>query len=348
MPYGTPMLVDQYKPGMLAIYDVEIETPEELTVPIVPSRDNQNNLVWRRGILRTKITNFELEFALAHGHILHKLHSGLVWQHTLSPFHEMIGKCKAIRRDYKGSSFEIVAKYIQNSLSGKFGSKRIRNKLVIGQSDIPDNVPVQIISEEFDNVYSYAEYSEDMPCKPEWSAFITAFARLRIISTVYAIGPDLCLYGDTDSLTVKEEADTSKIDCGSAYGQFKFEKEWECFRAIAPKTYAGRLSQNPINQSKKKDNRGKWIGAGKGLKETKMTQEKYQELFETGKTEVEYLSLPSLVVALRKGIAPAVPASRVSSDLENSVNFSLQGGKVRLKWAHGRDIDFSGGGLEAA
>lgn len=344
MPYGTPLLVDKYKPDFLGIYDVEIETPDDLIVPIIPSRDNAGNLVWRKGILRTKITNFELEFALKNGHTLHRLHSGLVWQETLSPFHDVIGHCKHIRKAHKDTSFEIVAKYIQNSLYGKFGAKRVRNKLVIGQSNIPEDSQIQIISEEFDNVYSYEEYSEDMPCKPEWAAFITAFARLRIISTVYAIGPELCLYGDTDSLTVKAEADTSRIDCGSSYGQFKFEKEWECFRAIAPKTYAGRLTENPIHKKKA----GKWIGAGKGLKETKMTQEKYKELFETGKTEVEYLTLPSLVVALRKGIAPAVPASRVSSSLDNSVNFSVQGGKVRLKWAHGQDTDFSAAEGEAA
>jgi DNA polymerase elongation subunit (family B) len=329
MPIGSPTEVSEYMPNKMGIYEVDIEVPDEIVIPIIPSRNNRGNMQWRRGRFVTRITNFELEFAVKHGHIIHEIKSGLVWNSTINPFHSFIEKCKSIRKENPGTSYEQVAKRGQNSLYGKYGAKRKTNRIVFGQENLTETSEAQLFSEEMDDVFIVSEYSEDMPCKPEWAVFITACARIRLLAAAYAIGAENVVYGDTDSLTVREGADISQLDCGSEYGQFKLEKIWECFRAVAPKTYAGKLEC------------GKWTGAGKGLSASKMTTEKYQELYRTGKTSVDYLSLPSLVVALRKGIKLAAPMSRVSSDIANSVNFTLQNDEIKLKFSYVQDHSIS-------
>lgn len=326
MPVGSPKIVDDYVPGMLAIYEVDIETPINISIPILPCRDLKGNMQWRQGRFTTKVTNFELEFAIQNGYYIHEIKQGYVWKNTLNPFFDFVETCKSIRTEHKGTAYEKIAKLMQNSLYGKFGAKRQRTKIAIGRENVPPEVDAQLISPDFGHLYSYPEYSPDMACKPEWACFITAYARLRLISTAYALGVENVLYGDTDSLTVKESADLTHADIGSNYGQFKLEKEWACFRAIAPKTYAGRL----LN--------GKWKGAGKGLATKKMEQRQYRELYENGGTSVEYETLPSLTVALKKGIVPATLQTRVSSKIENSVNYHLQNGAVRLKSTHVQNL----------
>lgn len=323
LPIGAPTEVSEFVPEKLGIYEVDIEVPESIVVPIIPSRNKRGSMQWRTGRFITTITNFEIEYAIQHGHIIHRVISGLVWHGTINPFYEFIEKCKYIRKTNKGTSYELVAKRSQNSLYGKYGARRLTNRIIFGQENITDEMQARIFSEDMDDVFIVSEYSENMPCKPEWAVFITAIARIRLVSSAYAVGVDHVIYGDTDSLTLTETADVSKLDCGFEYGQFKLEKEWECFRAIAPKTYAGKILG------------GKWTGAGKGLSAKKMTTNKYQELYETGKTDVDYLSLPSLVVALRKGMTPATYQHRVSSDLGNSINFSLQNDAIKLKSVYG-------------
>lgn len=324
MPSGSPTLTDTYQPDTLGLYHVDIECPNTIRIPILPSRNSKGNMQWVTGRFETTITNFELEFAIKNGYVLHSIIKGMVWRSTINPFYDFVETCKGIRKRNKGGSFEIVAKLNQNALYGKFAAKRERHTIVIGRENLKDQEKAILLEPNlYDDVYVSKDYSEDMPCKPEWSCFITAYARLRLISTAYAIGINHVLYGDTDSLTIDSSADISAIDIGNEYGQFKLEKEWACFRAIAPKTYAGCLVS------------GKWTGAGKGLSLKKMDQLKYKELYETGATAVEYQSLPSLMVALKKGIKPAAIANRISSKIENSQNYNLQNGEIHLKCANG-------------
>jgi len=322
MPIGSPMETSEFIPNKLGIYEVDIEIPENIIIPIIPSRNKRGSMEWRTGRFTTSITNFEIEVAVKNGHIIHEIKSGLVWNSTIAPFEKFIGKCKSIRKAHKGTSYENVAKRSQNSLYGKYGARRQTNRIIFGQHNIENIESAKLFSEDMDDVFIVSEYSEDMPCKPEWAVFITAIARMRLITSAYAIGVEHVIYGDTDSLTLKSTADNSKLDIGDEYGQFKLEKEWQHFRAIAPKTYAGQL------------NNGKWTGAGKGLSTKKMTGTKYKELYHKGSTEVEYLSLPSLMVALRKGMHEATEEKRNSSNLDNSINYSLQDGNIKLKSKH--------------
>jgi DNA polymerase elongation subunit (family B) len=323
MPIGSPIRTLEFNFELPSIYDVDVKTPINLKIPILPCRNSRGSMQWRSGEFRTQVTGYELKFALEHGYQITEYHSGLIWHSVINPFFDFIENCKTIRKNHPKTSYERIAKLMQNSAYGKFGAKRERNAIIFGQENIKPDSEATLLSGDYDDVFVSSEYADDMPCKPEWAVFITAYARLRLLAVAYAIGTDHVLYGDTDSLTVDSQANLDAIPRGSEYGQFKLEKAWKTFRAIAPKTYAGQLEN------------GQWAGAGKGLSTSKMSQQKYRELYENGECDVVYESLPSLVVALRQPMGPATSKTRKSSNLQNSVNYSFQNERVILKCRHG-------------
>ena len=167
------------------------------------------------------------------------------------------------------------------------------------------------------------EYAEQMKCMPQWAVFITAHARLKLLQAIYAVGPEYVLYGDTDSITVMA-GHRNGINIGEEYGQFKHEKDWTVFRAIAPKVYAGKI----------KTKEGiKYKGAAKGLPRKNLTDKHWEQLLEFGKTRATALSLNSLRVAMKRGVREAVELERVSTDIRNSSNWELIGNRVRPKIA---------------
>lgn len=171
--------------------------------------------------------------------------------------------------------------------------------------------------------YVKKELDTEMRCMPHWAVFITANARLSLLEQAYNAGPENVIYGDTDSLTLKRGVENT-IDVGDEYGQWKLEKEWQVFRAIAPKVYSGILAD------------GTFKGAAKGLPRKGITDRHWSELLENGATSAETLSLASLKVAFKKGVQPARQLIRKSSTLTNSQNFALENaGDVRVKYRHG-------------
>jgi len=319
VPYGTPFKSLNYKSGFPGVYRVVVKTPDDLQIPILPSRDDKGSMRWVRGTFETVVTNYELIYALEQGYEIFEVKEGYYFPETVYPFADVIGKCKYIRTKYKGQALEFVAKLIQNSLYGKFGSRRERLKVIRANSD--DDLTGANPLDETGYFWVKKEFNDEMLCLPEWAVFITAHARLRLIKTAYDVGVEHVVYGDTDSLTLLRSADYSKIDQGAEYGQFKLEKTWASFRAIAPKVYSGELIG------------GGYKGAIKGVskKYLKKNPEKWAELQMLGQIEGSSLSLPSLQVALKKGVKAATELKRKSSALVNSVNWELQGERVYPK-----------------
>lgn len=324
MPWGKPVRTDEVQFDFPAIYHCRIKAPDLLQVPLIPSRDEDGSLRWYSGEFETHCTNIEIQFALSHDYELLEVYDGLVWREVIKPFQSFISKCRAIRKEHAGTSYETVAKLNQNGLYGKFGSRRQRLAIVFGQENVDFEKNPTKLSDIGEDVYSVTEYNADMSCKPEWAAFITAYSRIRLYRAAYAVGIENVVYGDTDSLTLKSTADDSLIDIGKEYGQFKLEKIWTVFRAIAPKTYSGIV-----------DN--KRTGRAKGVPRKKMNPRKFRMLYEYGAVKAHYESLPSLLVAMKKGIVPAELKHRRSSDLQNSIHFLLvSDGRCYLKSRDGR------------
>lgn len=301
-----------------AFYRVTVTAPDDLTIPILPCRDARGGVLWPRGTFETTVSNVELLFALDHGYALDRVHEGHQWEHIEYPFSAFVDRAEAIRQAARKTPRETVAKVMQNSVYGKFGSQRVRSRMIIldpgedvGEGWAPWDEEGQLWIEK--------ETVEDMQVKVEWAAWITAQARLHLLRTAYAMGVDQVLYGDTDSLTVK--AGTPAPDCGAAYGQWKEEKIWIVFRPIAPKVYAGCVAapEGP-----------RLMGAAKGLAKKAMRGIHWRRLMEGHRLRIKTDTLGSLLCSLKKEeIIAARVLKRKSTDIRKSKNYEREGHKIR-------------------
>lgn len=322
VPYGRILRTSEYQIGEVGIYRCRVKAPDALIVPILPARNARGSMRWYKGEFDTCVTSVEIEFAIQHGYELLEVYEGIVFEKMVFPFNDMIEHCKFLRECYKGKANEMIAKLMQNALYGKFGTRRERTRLMLESAMTEEDFIGALPYDEAGKWYTKKEHDEDMRCLPQWAVFITAHARIRLLKTVYAIGPENVLYGDTDSITIKGGVEYD-IDSGSKYGQWKLEKEWSEFRAIAPKVYSGQLEN------------GKWMGAAKGLPRKGITERHWQELLADGFSQATAISLDSLRIAMKKGLKPARQLLRKSSNLDNSSNFvACDDGSVRLKFAH--------------
>lgn len=322
VPSGTLIQTDDYKSGLMGIYRVRVRAPRDIIVPILPRRDEKGYMRWHGGEFETVCTSSELIFAATHGYKILEVIEGVAWEERIFPFNDFIEKCKTIRLNYKNLPEETLAKLMQNSLYGKFGSRRERLSIFCPEDD-DDTLDATSIDED-DYFWLRKEFAPDLRCIPEWAVFITAHARLNILSQIYKCGVQNVIYGDTDSLTVLPEV-AHLFDVGNEYGQWKIEKEWSRFRAIAPKVYAGQLATGKYA--------GQYKGAAKGMPKKRMTPEHWASLLNGDVVSVDYLSLPSLRVAMKKGPQPAKMVSRVSTNIEHSANWSLKNERVFPKLA---------------
>lgn len=317
LPYGKSVRTKLFSTKYLGIYDVTVRAPDNLIVPILPKRDKKG-IVWPRGVFRTVITSEELNFAVANGYGLLKIHDGRIWQTTCTPFVEFVTKCMEIRlNNPSGSTLDWTAKYMQNGLYGKFGAKRKRRKIYATLTD--DEMDGASFWGDF---FIKDEVAEDMQCLPQWSVFITAYARISLLRVVYGIRPDNVLYGDTDSITVKSGV---TLGVGKAYGQWKLEKEWRQFRAHGPKVYAGTLEN------------GKLLGAAKGIPKRRWEPDRIFEAILNADTDrvVRYQTLERFVISLKSRYIGQRDAHRAISSIGNSRTWREEaGGEVRPRYWH--------------
>ena len=308
VPYGNVFQTMNYEPDKYGIYTVTLDT-KDCPFPCVPTRSDQGFIMWPLGQFRTTITSIELQFAFDHGYDVLDIHDGIIFEQQVNPFSEFVTNCEKIRNHYKGKPQETLAKLIQNSLYGKFGSKRERSIMFVPETN---EDAIGAVPWDEDQYWFIKTERQELRCYPAWAVFITARARLHLLETIFRVGVDNVIYGDTDSLTIC--AGFSKhIDIGTKYGQWKLEKEWASFRAVAPKVYSGML-----RSKLKKTLPGQYYGAAKGLPQSKLNACDWLNLTYGGKVSVVYDSLSSLRVSMKRGMNGSVSARRVVTDIANS------------------------------
>ncbi len=312
-PNGNPINTRYLQAGKLGIYRVTVGAPEGVIVPILPVR-HANSIRWCGGQFETTVTSIDLEFALQNGYRLYQVHEGLFWNETVSPFRQLISKCKELRFAHKGTPLETVAKLMQNSLYGKFGARRQRRKILAHYTD-----EETFAGEMWGDYLMMREEDDDMMALPQWATFITAYARRHLLRAVYSIGTEHVLYGDTDSVTVKSGHSMAPELIGPAYGQWKVDKNWKTYRARAPKVYAGHLES------------GKLAGAIKGIPKSKWQQSGMLEaVFAGERASLQYATLDSFVIYLKGIRKPGYETKRSLSDIANSKSWRvLPDGRVR-------------------
>jgi len=296
--------------------DCVVKTPDDLVVPILPTRDGKGQMIWRRGTFATSTTIPELRFALNHGYELLELRRVCVFRESRIVFDRMVEKCRTLRREYRGTNIEQVAKLIQNSLYGKFGARRERIVSVV--VDDLDSFDVDLFPTVIPRLYLDIK-EQRVRALPHWAAWITAHARLRLLETIYRIGPEKVIYYDTDSVTVRRGTFPSDLVDSEAYGLWKCEKEWRSFTAVAPKVYYGEL----VN--------GERTGKVKGV--PKNHHDDILDRLVSGQSPtVQYESLSSLRAMLRHGTRESMTVTRSVTDILKSVNWEVyENGSVRPK-----------------
>lgn len=321
VPWGQCFSSLDWRHERMGIFRVRVRSPDDLIVPIIPYRNEHGSMRWHAGEFDTVVTNAELQFAESQGYEILDVYEGIAWERRIFPFNAFVEKCKAIRAQFKGKPEETLAKLMQNSLYGKYGSRRERlTVFCANDEDEEQNLIGSLPLDDEGYWYIKKEFAEDLRCIPQWAVFITAHARLHLMETIYAVGVENVIYGDTDSLTVLPGY-SQFFDCGNDYGQWKKEKVWKQFRALAPKVYAGILED------------GRRKGAAKGLPKKKMDDAAWLHLLDGERVSVDYFTLPSLRVAMSKGVQPAKPISRISTNIHNAENWTLQGDRVRPRIA---------------
>ena len=318
VPYGSVTRVGNFNAKYPGIYRVVVSAPKDLVVPILPCRERKGAMKftrWPSGTFETVCTSEELKFAIEKGYKILEVLEGLVWEKIIYPFSDFVNKAEKLRKEFKGRGEELAAKLMQNSLYGKFGARRERRKIFK-----PSNPEECLGASPWDKEGKYwwrREVVEDMLCLPQWAAWITAQARLHLLRAAYRIGVKNVFYGDTDSLTIQAGyGNELKID--SAYGAWKLEKVWSCFRAVAPKVYVGILDDT-------------LTGRAKGLPRKKMNTDLWRAIYDDIKFSVPYTSLPKFIQTLR-GEGKLIQRHRGVTDLMNSHNWRVDSlGNVRPK-----------------
>lgn len=142
-------------------------------------------------------------------------------------FGEYIQKYKQIKINSKGGKRE-VAKLLQNSLYGKFGSAK---KLRVYIFDKDKNYHIKALDIESENEISYVPLA----------SYITAYAREVILDAIFT-NIKTFLYCDTDSLHINGSPKALKID-STKYGYFKLEGEFTDAKYLRQKFYIEKVNK---------------------------------------------------------------------------------------------------------
>lgn len=321
MPLGNPCRATKISRKDLGIYRVTVRAPRDLIVPILPVRDHKG-IMWPAGTFETTATGNELIFAAARGYEVLKVHEGLIWHRRCRPFTKFIKLCVYLRETFVGTALELVAKQMQNSVYGRLAAKLVRRVFYsqINEDDCEGFEP-------WGAFFVRDEKSDDIKRLPQWAVFITANARLHLLGAVYHAGPANCLYGDTDSLTLKAG---HSLPTGPNYGDWQLDKSWESFRASGAKVYAGYGIDKKTGERVLK-------GAAKGIPRKEWERRKepgdstvLEAVFRGENKIVDYVSLEKFAMALKSGYIGTHNATRSLSNLSNSRSWVLlENGKVR-------------------
>lgn len=269
-----------------------------------------------RGLVVGWWWGFELDFQEKIGGQVEILES-FVWQETTDVMSKYIATCRDLRyQDYFGGVGEL-AKLMTNASYGKLAQEAPDQHIILTAEPPDGALPFYDPSTEqiVPYLYSVKEEAQVRVNLTHWASHITAHARLRLAETMEAVGFENCDYCDTDSIFFERRyLDRVSNYLGSEYGQFKIEKEFSFFQAIAPKAYKGILS----NQ--------KTLVKNKGIpSHMLLSQAGYEKLGIGG--SVEYIQTNNLLQMLKRGKGYGQRSSRKVATPESTTNGRILEGR---------------------
>lgn len=194
-----------------------------------------------KGVFEAWITDGEYILALEIGYQVMIL-DGLVFEHSDYLFKDFVNQCESLRLQHGKDSVGTIVKYIQNSLYGKFGTKKEREQISYSSEEILlEKTPfIDPLSGEFQGLYVDVIATNEPYMLPYLAAYTTALARCKLVEAMRLSGFENIVYGDTDSLFVNSiGAKNLSSLIGETYGKIKIENHFKQLLVIAPKLYFG-------------------------------------------------------------------------------------------------------------
>lgn len=304
------------------IYHCKVNCPESQAFTFLPYIHPEfKRLCWPTGVFSTYLTTPEIECARAHG-IDVNVCSGVVWEGVNYPFNYFINLAERLELSASGqdSAIKSAAKILRNSLYGKLGARPETTILCFEPESPLDWEPVvDEVSGEWYGLWSKLEEVRAPYIHPEWAAFTTARARIVLSNLVYLVGPEHCIYTDTDSLKVRANApNVAHLNFGRSYGEVKLVDRFSWLQCGGPKNYLGLTEK------------GEWKQTCKGIPLKTLAPDVHMRALNGENVTIEYLSMNASRRVVGMGAAFSQYRQRTVSALTNSRGWRHMGnGRVR-------------------
>lgn len=187
----------------------------ETDFPCLPVRE-KGEIIFPWGFVFGAWTYPELRQLIADGGIINAVKTAIEFRDKEQPFNDYVNFCYEWRKKAKTGLDSIFWKLFLNSLYGKFAQSR-------GITTIYYNKRKHKVEEK-------ELESESKTSNVIWSAYVTSYARLRLLSFLRSCSE--VYYTDTDSLFTPDEIETS-----SELGAMKFEGQKKVAEFIGNKLY---------------------------------------------------------------------------------------------------------------
>jgi hypothetical protein len=226
----------------MGISECIVECPENMLIPILPFRKNDNKIIYPVGIFKGVWTHALLSYAIDNGYKILEVIKQYIYKDELPIFHDYINTLYNLRKKYKAEKNpeEVTIKLCMNSLYGKFAQK---------PSDIYEVIDANISDLEM-NRRLRSKYEMELTANgkffictkksnrypknsfPILSSYVTSHSQIFLHKNMKNERP---LYTDTDSIMTQNKLSNDLI--GLEIGQFKLEKFGEV-EIVSPKCYA--------------------------------------------------------------------------------------------------------------
>lgn len=246
VPVRSPMRTDRYHPDRPGIYQCTVLCGQGVKFAFIPGRDKRGGVCYPRGrAYDTVLTSDTIELGRQVGYEI-TVGDGYVFEEIDHPFDAFINTCEELELEYRGKGSQQVIKCLRNSLYGKFGQRHDGQEYALSADD--DSMIAEgwtpVITwdggEIIDYLYCRQVYVDRAHMMPVWAMWITATARNMLARAVYALGPENCYYGDTDSIIVRAgvlDAHPEVCPIGPGYGQWKIKERFTRFLPRGKKMY---------------------------------------------------------------------------------------------------------------
>lgn len=222
--------------------EVHIRVPYMYRGPL-PYRTKDGKVLFPYGELNGVWSHNELRNALKFGCTIIKISRMIYYTETCRPFEKFVNffYSERIRFENEGNKpMAYICKILLNSLYGKFAQRYGKYESYVLASEVDCLEELGSDYELMKDNYTFKVSSIRKPsifCFPCWSAYVTAYGRIRILDEMNSQNASA---GDTDSTITEDE-----IICGNNLGDMKLEYSSNEVMLIRPKMYA-------INHSLKK------------------------------------------------------------------------------------------------